>query len=111
MSASAASSGLSLFGVSTTREDGVTMDFPNASQPHSWHGDGRRHALGHLAVQRKRARPADNPLPRLVEQWRHGVQERDFDPLETGTETVKLTGCQEPRMDGVALQSAPDFLT
>ena len=31
VSAAAASSGLSLLGVSTTREDGVTMDFPNAA--------------------------------------------------------------------------------
>jgi hypothetical protein len=31
VSASAASSGLSLLGVSTTREDGVAMDFPNAA--------------------------------------------------------------------------------
>ena len=31
VSAAPASSGLSLLGVSTTREDGVTMDFPNAA--------------------------------------------------------------------------------
>ncbi|MET4219565.1 hypothetical protein ABIB00_004788 [Bradyrhizobium sp. LB14.3] len=31
VSAAAASSGLSLLGVSTTREDGVAMDFPNAA--------------------------------------------------------------------------------
>ena len=40
VSAAAASSGLSLLGVSTTREDGVGMDFPNAASLDSWHGDG-----------------------------------------------------------------------
>ena len=57
-----------------------------------WQGAKLRWRLvsvfGHLAVQRKRTRSADNPLPSLVEQWRHCVQERDRHSLKIGTGQV-----------------------
>ena len=98
--------------------------FSECGQPHTWHCNGGRYALGHLEIQCHLARPADRPLQRPVEQRRHCLQERDRYTLSTpGGPYPSLTkvtldilvqstrSAESPNRECIAVENARGFET
>jgi hypothetical protein len=106
--------GLTLLDATTTREDGVSMVFPNASGltlGSVVEGDTRS---AFLEIPRRRAGAAHDALPLVVGQRRHRVPERDRDALRrsgssarAGTRSARPARRSGPRSERARRKAAP----
>lgn len=102
VSAPTVTAGLSLLGVSTTREDGVAMDLPQRGRFDPWQRGRGRHPVGDMALPGQRPRNADDPVSLVVGQRGHSLSKRNG---------ASLTGRPQrtPRADLVTRGDAPEL--